>query len=181
MSVDLIILKKWLKSPPWISIASKSIKAARWSNLNYSHGNIHEKRAVQLGSKLPESMNLRKLKKQASERRSFMFAISNQTYGGGGGLCLLRVKQLLHKRRSSAEIPKSKAHKPSCEADVQPHALRALLHGAVALTSEWLHTASWKSGLSWSAFDESCLRGQHVSCVSPSAKTFHIDTPLQST
>lgn len=55
------------------------------------------------------------------------------------------------------------------------------LHGAVALTSGWLHTASWKWGLSWSAFDKSCLRCQCVSCVSLSAKAFHVDTLLQGT
>lgn len=50
-----------------MSIASKFMKDARWNSLNYSHGSTHEKKAGQLGSKLPESVNLRKLKKQASE------------------------------------------------------------------------------------------------------------------
>lgn len=87
-----------------------------------------------------------------------MFAISNQTYGGEGKLCLLRMKQLLHKRRSSAEDPKPKAQKPPCEADVQAGALPARPAAWSCGTYKWVIAHSrLKWGLSWSPFDESCL------------------------
>lgn len=166
-----------------MSIASRFMKATRWNNLNYSRGNTHEKKAVKPGSRLPESVNLRKLKKQASEFQSFMFAISNQTYGGGGELSgCLEWSSCYTRDETVPRLPSSRhTHLPVKQMYNHMPCLHAPLHGAVALTSGWLHTASWKWGLSWSAFDKSCLRCQCVSCVSLSAKAFHIDTPLQST
>lgn len=154
-----------------MSIASKFMKVARWNSLNYSHGSTYEK-AVQLGSKLPESVNLRKLKKRASECQSFMFAISNQTWGRGKTLLAWSEAAVTQEAQQCWESQVQGTQTSlwircttMCPACVPCCMELWLLQVSVA-------HSKLKWGLSWSAFDESCLRCQCISCVSLSAKAF---------
>lgn len=89
---------------------------------------------------------------------SFMFAISSWTYGGAGGLAACLEWSICYTR--DAAVPGSPGPRhtnPAQRTHNRVSWLRApssLLHRATALTSGWLHTASWKWGLSRLTFDE---------------------------
>lgn len=125
-----------------------------------------EKKTVYLGNKPLESKNLRKLKKQASKCQSFMFAISNWTYGGVGGLAACSEWSICCRRH--AVVPSFPSHTNLLVGQMHNRvfglcAPSSLLHGAMVLTSGWLHAASWKWDLLWLALNERVVPNANTS------------------